>query len=94
MTIDHLDENNIIDRKQTKTPPNKSVSGYGSKLPTSWMLRLSLSEEKRYSSGLHSFSLMTETRRWHRVYVICYGNAGSAYVLVMGKRKYLSDTLL
>ena len=94
MTIDHLDENSIIDRKQTKTPYNKSVSGYGSKLPTSWMLRLSLSEEKRYSSGLHSFSLMTETRRWHRVYVICYGNAGSAYVLVMGKRKYLSDSAI
>ena len=28
-------------------------------------------------------------RIWHRVYVICYSNAGSAYILYRGKRLFL-----
>lgn len=82
--VEYLDEKDIIDRKQTKAPYNRSVSGYGNKLPTSWMLQLA-----RPMKPGQSF-----TRRWHRVYVICYSNSGSAYVLVGGKRKFLNDILL
>lgn len=84
--VEYLEEKDIIDRKQTKAPYNRSVSGYGNKLPTSWMLRLAIPDAMKPGQGF--------TRRWHRVYVICYSNAGSAYVLVRGKRKFLSDTLL
>jgi hypothetical protein len=27
--------------------------------------------------------------RWRRIYVVCYSNAGSAYVLIKGKPHYL-----
>lgn len=69
--VTYLDASKVIDKRQTKTPPNRSRTGYGSKLPTSWLLKLS------------------DTNRWHRVYVICYSNSGSAYILSKGKALYL-----
>lgn len=30
--------------------------------------------------------------RWHRVYVVNYGNAGSSYVLIKGKAHYLAPS--
>lgn len=29
--------------------------------------------------------------RWRRVYVTCYGNAGSAWITVAGRRVYVDD---
>jgi hypothetical protein len=56
--------------KETPEPRNYSRTGYGSKLPTCWMLQL-------------------DGKRWHRVYVVCFGNSGSAYVLSHGESHYL-----
>ena len=57
----YLDHEMIIDAKKTDAPVNRSVSGYGRKIPTEWMIKL-------------------DNNRWHRVYVMRYGNAGSAYI--------------
>lgn len=67
----HLKAGQVIAVKITDTPRSSSVSGYGAKLPTRYMLTL--------KDGI--------TRR---VYVVCYGNSGSTYVLIRGVRHYLS----
>jgi hypothetical protein len=60
--------------KITDTPRSgRTVSGYGGRIPTSYMLRYG--SEKSY--------------RWHRVRVMSYGNAGSAYVMVGGHAHFL-----
>jgi hypothetical protein len=38
----------------------RDAMGYGSKIPTDWMIRIN--------------------KRWHRVYVVCYSNVGTAYI--------------
>ncbi len=63
MSVTYIDEKHIIAKRQTRAPLNRSRTGYGSKLPTSWMLQL-------------------QDKRWRRVYVICYSNSGSSYILV------------
>ena len=68
----YLDATRVIGKRQTATPINRSRSGYGSKLPTSWQLQLA-------------------DKKWRRVYVVCWSNAGSAYVLVAGKPQYLGS---
>jgi hypothetical protein len=68
--VTYLDTKEVIGKRRTTPPPNRSRSGYGSKLPTSWQLQL-------------------KDKRWRRVYVIQYSNAGSAYILVKGKSVYL-----
>jgi hypothetical protein len=70
-----LDTRKVVGAKRTATPRNYSVSGYGNKIPTSWLLQLQ--EGNR--------------ARWHRVYVICYSNAGSAYVRSRGERLMLGS---
>jgi len=39
-TIKYLDPASVIATRQTETPWNRSRSGYGSKLPTSWQVQL------------------------------------------------------
>lgn len=68
--ITYLDPARVTAKRQTEPPPNRSRTGYGSKIPSSWLLQL---------DGKH----------WNRVYVICYSNAGSAYVLSRGVRLFL-----
>lgn len=60
--------------RETERPHSgQTVSGYGARIPTRYMLRY---------AGI-----------WRRVYVMVYGNAGSAYVNVKGKTVFLdSDT--
>lgn len=65
----YLDPTLVTDKRQTKAPHNRSRSGYGSKVPSTWQLRIGT--------------------RWHRVYVICWSNAGTAYVLRGGERVLL-----
>ena len=60
----------ISDAKVTEAPVQRSATGYGHKLPTPYMVRIS--------------------NRWHRVYVMNYGNAGSSYVIRNGKEHFLS----
>lgn len=43
--ITYLDASTVIAKRQTKTPHNRSRSGYGSKLPTSWQIQL---QDKRW----------------------------------------------
>lgn len=57
------------------SPYSRTASGYGSKLPTSKMIRL--------ADG-----------KWRRVYVCCYSNAGSAYIVLNGRNVLLSDTAI
>ena len=68
--MNYLDPARVTAKRQTTPPLHRSASGYGSKIPTSWMLQL-------------------DGKRWHRVYVIQWSNAGSAYVLVGGTPAYL-----
>lgn len=70
--VTYLDTKQVIGKRQTKAPLNRSRSGYGSKLPTSWELQL-------------------QDKRWRRVYVIQYSNAGSAYILVKGEKLFLGS---
>lgn len=56
-----------------QTPANRSRTGYGSKIPTQYMV------------------FDRDTRRYHRVYAICYSNAASCYVTVVGVRYFLRD---
>lgn len=77
--IQYLDPSLILEKKQTETPPNRSRSGYGSKLPTSWMLKLKANDPRFPST------------RWHRVYVIQYSNAGSSYIIQDGKKLFLGS---
>jgi hypothetical protein len=57
------------DVRITDTPHNRSATGYGSKIPTRYMLE--------YGG------------RWRRVYMMQYGNSGSAYVIVHGQEHFL-----
>jgi hypothetical protein len=70
--IAYLDPARVTARRRTKAPLNRSRDGYGSKLPSSWMLQL-------------------DGRRWHRVYIICYSNSGSAYVSTKAGSLYLGS---
>ncbi len=38
--MNYLDTRKILDARQTKTPVNRSRTGYGPKLPTSWQVQL------------------------------------------------------
>lgn len=69
--IVYLDPSTITAKRQTTPPRNRSLTGYGSKIPTSWMLQIA--------------------RRWHRVYVICYSNCGSAYIRTKAGDLYLGS---
>lgn len=64
MTITWLDDALITDVKLTDTPPHRSATGYGRKIPTRYMVQI--------------------TKRWHRIYMMQYSNAGTAYVLKGG----------
>jgi hypothetical protein len=71
--IEYLDyeESELIDRPlwwQLKGL-SYTASGYGSKIPTSKMIK--------------------HNGRLKRIYVICYSNAGSAFILDKGKRLFL-----
>jgi len=70
--VSYLDPTRVSARRQTEAPRNRSRTGYGSKIPTTWMLQL-------------------DGARWHRVYVICYSNSGSAYVLTKHGRLFLGS---
>lgn len=70
--ITYLDSTRVTATRQTEPPRNRSRTGYGSKLPSSWMLQL-------------------DNKRWHRVYIVCWSNAGSAYVVESGARLFLGS---
>lgn len=59
-------------------PLNPYPTGYGRKIPTRYWIRY---ENGRFDARA----------RWHRVYVMQYGNAGSAYILVRGKTMFLDS---
>lgn len=70
--IRYLDPSDVIARRQSPAPPNRSRTGYGNRIPTSWELQL-------------------VDHRWRRVYVICWSNAGSAYIRVAGDQQFLGS---
>jgi len=40
MAITYLDPNTVINKRQGQAPFNRSRTGYGNKIPTSWELQL------------------------------------------------------
>lgn len=60
----YLDEDMIAAAKTTTAPLNRSASGYGSAIPTHYMVKLDRGPRAQ----------------WQRVYAICYSNAASHYV--------------
>ena len=67
--LTYLDPRNVRATRSSAAPVNRNASGYGSKIPSTWELRIG--------------------SRWHRVYVIQWSNAGSAYVVQRGERLFL-----
>lgn len=70
--VTYLDPVRVTATRQTEPPRNRSRTGYGSKLPSSWLVQL-------------------DHKRWHRVYVVCWSNVGSAYVVEAGARLFLGS---
>jgi hypothetical protein len=70
-TVAYLDPSRVTGKRETPEPRyGRDAQGYGSKIPTAFMLQL-------------------DGKRWHRVYVVCFSNAGSAYVVSKGQSLYL-----
>ena len=65
-------------KRETYPPPNPYSTGYGGKIPTRYMVK--------YESGKRY-----EANRWRRVYMMQYGNAGSAYILIRNKVVFLDS---
>ena len=68
--IRYTDDTLITEARITDAPFNRSVTGYGGKIPTRYMLR--------YEG------------RWHRVYMMQYGNSGTPYIKHKGEDLVLS----
>jgi len=70
---------NVLNTKRETYPqPNPYATGYGRKIPTRYMVK--------YESGKRY-----ETSRWRRVYIMQYGNAGSAYIFLRNKEVFLDS---
>ena len=69
--ITYLDPATVEATRQTDRPSGYRgrSDGYGSRIPSSWMLRIG--------------------KRWHRVYVVCWSNSGSAYVRTKDGNRWL-----
>lgn len=58
-----------------------------------WTARPRCTSRTGYGNKLPtSLMLRIDGKRWHRVYVICWSNSGTAYVLVAGQPQYLSSS--
>ena len=44
-----------------------------------------------YGSKLPTGIMLRIAKRWHRVYVICWSNSGTAYVIKAGKPLYIAS---
>lgn len=78
MPTDTLTYGAVADAKADATAaPNPYATGYGSKIPTRYWVRLTTDSP---ASG------------WRRVYAMQYGNAASLYILSRGGEVFLSDT--
>ena len=76
--IRYTDPNRVKGVTITTVPVNTFKSGYGSKIPTRYMI---------------DYLGMGMVKRRYRVYVMNYGNSGSAYINVGGNVVFLdSDT--
>lgn len=60
------------------TPRNPYRTGYGRKIPIRYMIK--------YESGKKY-----ESNRWRRVYVMQYGNSGSAYIFIRNRIVFLDS---
>jgi len=70
--VEYLDPSLVIDRKQSEPPLNRSRTGYGGKIGSSWELKLI-------------------DNKWHRVYIMQWSNAGTAYIMFRGRRLLLGS---
>ena len=72
------DPTHVLDVKRTDAPRRgQTASGYGGRIPAPWMIRY-VGDDGR--------------ARWHRVYVMVYGNGGAAYITANGGRTHHLDT--
>lgn len=61
--------------------------------PLWWQERGLQQTSTGYGSKLStSIVIQLSDKRWRRIYVCCYSNSGSAYVIVKGKRKYIGSS--
>lgn len=47
-----------------------------------------------YGAKIPSEHMVRIGQRWHRVYVMCYGNSGSAYIIRNGQRQFIREDFL
>ena len=77
-TLTYTDPARVLDTRRTDPPRRgQTTTGYGGRIPTSAMIRY-VGDDGR--------------ARWHRVYVMVYGNGGAAYIMANGGRTHHLDT--
>lgn len=69
-SVIYLAEHYNFDVRETEVPKFHSVTGYGQKIPTQYMIRI---------SNANSYGLQN---RWYRVYATCFSNCASHWVTV------------
>lgn len=75
--VRYLHSNTILETRITEPPKSRSISGYGSKIPTQYMIRAS------WHWGTNA--------QWRRVYAICWSNVASHYIVIKKQRWFLHD---
>ena len=88
--MERLDYAEIVDRKITDRPYCGSVTGYGRKLPTQYMIKVGKVYKGMYSTDESNIPKCVDTR-WRRVYAICHSNNASLYVLLKGNKIFLNE---
>ena len=57
-----------------------------------WFHKQNLQQTKSgYGAKLVTSKMLKVGKRLHRIYCICYGNAGSIYIILNGKQMFLHD---
>ena len=92
--------------EKTDTPRHNSVTGYGSKIPTQYLLHCDDGYMRRVYAHFYSnaaslsgygsklptqYLLHCDDGYKRRVYARCYSNVASLYIVVQGKEFYLHD---
>lgn len=59
--------------------------------PLWWQLKGLQQTGTGYGGKLSTSKMIKINGRWHRIYVMCYSNSGSAYVLVKGEIIFIRE---
>ena len=81
----------ILDRKEEPSK-SRSVSGYGSQLPTQYMIKIFSHLCWNWRDGhMPEEFPWNANKQWRRVYAVCWSNVASHYVIIKKKKWFLHD---